>query len=321
MTQLNELQTAAFLQEHDRFLLLTHRRPDGDTVGSAAALCRALRLLGKQAWVLENPQLTPKYRPWLEGLLISAAPEDACVVSIDVASENMLAQNAGNFAGRIALAIDHHGSNTGFAAAGLVRPEAAACGEVIYEVLRRLQAPLDKAIAEALYVAVSTDTGCFKYSNVTEHTFAVAAALKQAGADTYPINKRLFETKRFARLQLEARLTESCRFYAGGKIGVCRIPASLRDELGVTEDDVDDISGFARDIAGVEIAVMLRDIEHGTTKISLRSRPPFDTSALCARLGGGGHPAAAGASVQAGLDEAEQAVLRAIRAQYPRLEA
>ena len=320
MKQLNEAQAAQWLLARDRFVLLTHRRPDGDTVGSAAALCRGLRSLGKQAWVLDNTQLTEKYRGCLDGLTISRAPEGACVVSVDVAAENMLALNAGEFAGHVALAIDHHGSNTGFAGAGLVRPDAAACGEIIYELLLQAGVELDRPMAEALYVAVSTDTGCFKYSNVTAHTFTVAAALKQTGADTYPINKRLFETKRFARLKLEAYLTETCAFYAGGKIGVCRIPAAVRDELALTEDDVDDISGFARDIEGVEVAVMLRDIDHDTAKISLRTSPAFDASAICARLGGGGHRAAAGASVPGSLDNAEQAVLRAIRACYPQLE-
>lgn len=319
MKPLNEQQAAEQLLQWDRILILTHRRPDGDTVGSAAALCRGLRRMGKQAWVLANPQLTQKYSPWLAGLTVDATPADARLVAVDVAAENMLALNAEHLAGRIDLTIDHHGSNTGYAAEGLVRGETAACGEIIYEVLLAAGIGPDKEMAEALYVAISTDTGCFKYSNVTEHTLRVAAALKQAGADTYPINKRLFETKRFARLKLEAYLTGTCAFYAGGKIGVCRIPAAVRDELALTEDDVDDISGFARDIEGVEIAAMLRDLDGGRTKVSLRTSPAYDASAICARLGGGGHRAAAGATVTGTLDEAAEQLLQAIAAIYPPL--
>lgn len=315
----NETAMAQALRQLERVVILTHRRPDGDTVGSAAALCLGLRQLGKAAWVLENPQCTEKYRPYLAGLTCAAIEADATLVAVDIAAEDMLPKGF-SAPCPIALAIDHHATNSGYALASLVRPERAACGEIIYDVLLALGVQLTKEIAEALYVAISTDTGCFRYSNVDSHTFHVAAALLEAGVAPYPIHRRLFEVKRFARLQLEAYLTQTMAFYAGGKIGLCCIPASIREELALTEDDVDDLAGFARAIEGVELAAMLREKPEGGVKLSLRSGQCYDAGAICKRLGGGGHFSAAGASHPGSPAAATHALLEAIFAQYPELE-
>ena len=136
----------------------------------------------------------------------------------------------------------------------------------------------------------------------------VASACKAHGADTFSINKKFFMTKRFARLKLDAYLTETTEFYADGLVAVSQIPNVVRRELGVTEDDIDDISGFGRDIEGVEIGIMIRQEVDGG-KLSIRTSPNYDASAICAKLGGGGHKAAAGATVPGGIEEAKAAVL------------
>ena len=210
-------------------------------------------------------------------------------------------------------------SNTGYAAATLVAPGCAACGEVIFRLLEALTVPVDKGIAEALYLAIATDTGCFRYSNVTAETMRIAAQLMDCGAAAYPINKVMFETKRLPRLRLEAYLIEHVAFFSAGRIGISIIPAHLRQQLGLTSDDLDDISGFARDIEGVEIGAMLRQQPDGSTKLSVRSSPAFDACAICAKLGGGGHKAAAGASLPLPPDHAQAALLQAIYDVYPSL--
>ncbi len=315
---MTEQQMALALAELDRVIILTHRRPDGDTVGSAAALCLGLRQLGKEAFVLENPQLTEKYRPYLAGLCCAELAPGFSPVAVDVASENMLQKGLPEPC-PVRFAIDHHGTNSGYCANTLVRADRAACGEIIYELLLALGVTITVEIAEALYVAVSTDTGCFRYSNVTAHTFSVAAALLQTGLDPYPIHQKLFEIKRFERLRLEAYLTQTVQFYAGGHIGICAIPLQIRQALQLTEDDVDDISGFARRIEGVELAALLRELPEGTVKISVRSGKRYDAGAICAKLGGGGHFGAAGASVCGTPEAAEKALLRAILECYPAL--
>ena len=136
--KLTRNEAARVLRDHNRFLILTHRRPDGDTLGSAAALCRGLRLLGKSAWVLRNPEVTPRFSFLLEGLTVDTAPEDAFLVSTDVASPSMLPTQYMGLLDRIRLRIDHHASSTSFTRWELVEPESASCAEIIWELLRLL---------------------------------------------------------------------------------------------------------------------------------------------------------------------------------------
>ena len=329
-------ETADFLKANDNYLLLSHRRPDGDTVGSCTALCLALRSVGKRAWVYPNPQFTPRFAPYLEGLVgrpdlrppHSDAKDDGnggqgsgrptqtpCVISCDIASRGLFPFGMEDAA--VDLAIDHHGTNDGFAARTLVDGNAAACGELLTTLITALGVPLDKPMAEALYVAISTDTGCFRYSNVTAATLRAAAACVDAGAEIYPINRVFFETKRRPRLALEAWLVEHMEYFAGGRVAVCAIPQALLERLNLTEDDIDDISGFGRTIEGVEIAVMLRDVENGMGKASVRTDPAFDAARICRRLGGGGHPAAAGANLPGGIPAIREAVLASIAQEIP----
>lgn len=305
-------EVCAFLRAHDDYVILTHRRPDGDTIGSAAALCLGLRAMGKRAGVLCNQQFTPRFAPFLAGLVCEGAEENATVISADIASTGLLSFDAEGLAHRIALAIDHHGTNS-LTAPKLVEADKAACGEIIFDLLTMLGVTVTKEMADCLYVAISTDTGCFKYSNTSAHTLHTAAALVEAGADTYPINKLFFDTKSFARLQLESRLTASMTLYAGGLVGLCSLPNSWLSELAVTEDDIDSISGFARSVEGVEIGIMLREVEGGNGKISLRTGPAYNAAELCGVLGGGGHAAAAGATVPGGIEGARCAILSVLR--------
>lgn len=305
-------RAAALLQSADCCAILTHRRPDGDTIGSAAALCRALRALGKQADVLENAEFTEKYRPYLDGFTATKPRPGALMVAVDTAAADMLAYNLFDYADRVDLLIDHHGRGVGYAAENLVCPEAAACGEIVLRLIDALGAPMDEKIAEAIYLAVSTDTGCFRYSNTSAETLRTALRCKEAGADCFAINKAMFMTRSRSRLRLEAHLTETMEFYAGGTIALCAIDADTRQALGITPDDIDDISGFAREVAGVELGIMLRE-GNGEGKISVRCSARYNAAELCARLGGGGHAAAAGASVDGGVAEAREAILRVLR--------
>ncbi len=308
---MNNQETVAFLRENDNYLIINHRRPDGDAVGSAAALCRGLRTMGKTAAVWKNPQTTAHHLPFLEGLETDTTPEGAVFISVDLATENLLPLNGEQFAGKIKLSIDHHISNDGYAEFTNAAPQCAACGELLLVLLKEL-GPVTPEMANALYLAVSTDTGCFQYSNVTGNTLRTAAELKDLGADTYAINKVMFGTKTIARLRLEAALTDGVEFYAGGQVGLCVMTNELLDKLGVTADDTDDISGFPRGIEGVEISVMIQELREGGAKISLRTGLHHNAQDICARLGGGGHQAAAGASDDVGVEHAKKRVLEAI---------
>lgn len=301
------------LESHDNFIILTHRRPDGDTIGSAVALCLGLRQLHKTAYLYKNPQFTERFAPILTGLCTDSIPESATVVATDVASDQLICFGCKQLSGKIALAVDHHASHTLSAEHHLVKPECAACGEIIYEMLLSLGVKVDAAIADALYIAVSTDTGCFKYANTTASTLRIAADLLDCGANTARINKIFFDTKSLSRLMLEARLTTTMEFYADGTVAICKMPQKWLTELSIDEDAVDSISGFARAVEGVKIGIMIREIEGGAGRISVRTGPEYDACAICSKLGGGGHAAAAGCTVDGGIEKAKDAILTVLR--------
>lgn len=312
MTQLTRNEAAAWLKTRDRFCILTHRRPDGDTVGSGAALCRGLRQLGKKAWVLENPEVTEKYAPFLAELCKPAWEEGDVLVCVDVASSNMLPEAFAHLEEKIALRIDHHRGAESFTELEMVDPAAAACGQIIYDILAEMGVKLDVPMANALYTAIATDTGCFRYHNTQPHTFEVAAKCAAVSSELFNLNQMLFETNSFARLKIQSWMTENARFYGEGQICICALPLEVEKEIGVTEDDMENISGFPRTIAGVKIAATLRQQNDGIVKLSVRAVPGYDASAVCAKFGGGGHRGAAGASINLPLEEAAAAVLAAM---------
>ena len=303
-------ETASYLRTLDDVLLLTHVRPDGDTVGSAAALCRALRDMGKTAYLLPNPEITATYEPYAAPYWAPEGFAPAHVVSVDIAALNLLPDNAAVYAPRIELAIDHHGSHGFFAPNVCLDADAAACGEIVHDIIALLTA-VTPDIALPLYVAIATDTGCFVYSNTTARTHRIAAALLDTGIDAAPVNKALFRTKSRTRLAMESRMTADMTLFDHDRVVVMTIPLSLRQELHATEADIEELSSLAALVEGTDCGVTLRELRPGVVKISLRTGPRVDASAVCQRLGGGGHKAAAGATVNGTMDEVRAAVLRA----------
>ena len=306
-------EAAAWLREQDHYLILTHRRPDGDAVGCALALCLGLRSMGKDAWIWENPQFTARYVPRLAGLTRTDGAEDMTVVAVDLASEGLLPMGGEAFAGKTQLCMDHHPSNTHYAAHTLLQSECGGCGELIWDVLEELGVSITREMAEAIYIAISTDTGCFRFANTTARTFRTAAKCVEHGAEIAPLNRELFEIKTKGRLQLEGRLMASMEFYADGKVAIAMLPQEWVEELGVTEDDLDSISGFPRTVEGVSVGVMIRNSEPGRAKMSVRTAPGYNASDYCAKLGGGGHVAAAGCSVPGDLEDGKAAIMAVLR--------
>ena len=306
-------EAAAWLRAHDRYLILTHKRPDGDTIGCAAALCHGLRGLGKTAHICPGTGETQLFTPYLEGLLAPEGYEPDTVVSVDIAARGLFTKSGEPWLERgIDLAIDHHPSQEFFAKETCLDAGRAACGEIIYEILNEL-GQVNTETAVPLYVAVSTDTGCFQYGNTTADTHRVAAALMATGIDVFPLNKRHFRTKTWARLQVERLIVERMHRYEDGKIAVAPVSLSLMDEAGATEEDMEDIAAFLGQIEGVETSVTIRELEDGACKLSVRTSGGLNATKVCALLGGGGHAAAAGCTVGGTLEQAESAILDAIR--------
>ena len=298
-------ETAAWLLAHDHYCILTHARPDGDTIGSATALCEGLRQLGKTAHVLYNDEASPFLMRCLQGMTVDAPESTDTLISVDIASPHLFPEAHRQFLSRIALRIDHHATATSFTPEEYVDAASAACGEIIYELLMDMGVQMTKEIAWRMYIAVSTDTGCFRYANTTAHTYRVAAACAETGANLYPITQELFDTTSISELKLQNWVVEHALFLCDGRAAVCGIPKSMEDN--VSKEDLEGISGFLRSIEGVHISATLREIEGGC-KISVRAVPGLDASAVCKPFGGGGHRGAAGASLSMPLETAVEVV-------------
>jgi phosphoesterase RecJ-like protein len=308
-------ETAKLLDTWNNLYILTHQRPDGDTLGSAAALCEGLRSLGKTSYVLKNPDITERYLPFVsEYLWNGPIPDDAILVSVDVAQPSLLPKAYEAFSSRIALVIDHHETNSGFGAVSCVFPGCAATGEIIYDLLISMGVAITRTVAWPLYLALSTDTGCFRYSNVTPHTHRVAAALLETGIPFTDINQRMFEIQSLERIKVESLLLKTMELLDGGTIALCFLTLDVMELSGAHEDDVDNISSFPRKIAGVDIGVTLKEHKNDIWKISVRTSQRWPANQICARLGGGGHVRAAGCECRGSLKEVRQKMLDAVAA-------
>lgn len=306
-------ETASLLQSLDQVLILTHKRPDGDTIGCAAALCLGLRQLGKTAWVLPNEDAHGLFDPYFQGVLAPADFQPQVAVSVDVASQGMLPESAAPWKDNILLCIDHHGSNEGYAQHTLVDPAAAACGEMITKVLTQLGVTITAPIALLLYMAIATDTGCFVYSNTTPETHRIAADLMETGFDAQWVNKRHFRVKSLTRMQIESRLVRDMDLEQDGSLVFAYVTLDMIRELQATEEDLEDISSFIGLLEGVDNAVTVRQLKPEECKISLRTDgKSLNASLVCARFGGGGHPAAAGCTIHGTPAQAKAAMLDAI---------
>jgi phosphoesterase RecJ-like protein len=297
-------RTAERLKSIDNALILTHRRPDGDTAGSAGALCCTLRQMGKNAYVAANPEITRRYADLIEPYFPPSDWQPAYVIAVDCAAEDMIFPAAGETAKHVDMVIDHHGSNTGFGAENLVIGEYAACAEIVCEVIEELGEELSIEAARGIYIGASTDTGCFKFSNTTANTHRVAAKCLDTGLDGGEINRALFETKSRARYEIERMLFRDMKFYKDGKIAVALITREAKESTGADWDDLDAIAGIPRQIEGVEVGLTLTELKDGSTKLSARTTKEVDAAAICSQLGGGGHLRAAGATMNCPSAEA-----------------
>ena len=312
---MTEQALVRWLREKDRFLILTHVRPDGDTLGSGVALTLALQKLGKTAYMLFNPGDLRTFEGFLDFPWAPEGYRPEHIVAVDIATEDLLPQGEHQrYRGRVEVCVDHHVSNSGYARELCLDHRACACGEVLYRVCRELDA-LDETIAKALYIAIATDCGGFIYSNTTPETHRTAAALMEYG-DFRAINKHFFQTRSLKRLKLEAMVLASEEFYEDGRVCIGKV--SLADKASIDADDGDceELASYAAEIEGVQCAATLRELRPDVWKISMRGVDTYlNCNHICNRMGGGGHAAAAGATVEGSERQAREQVRAAIFAE------
>lgn len=308
------------LQQAQRIILLPHQKPDGDALGSCFALMNALKAMGKEVYVdIEEQSITPRYAFMAEGW--QQPPEDFApdvVATLDCSEKKMLGVRRAEKYAQVQVCIDHHLTAGGFGEVNYIDPDAAATGELIYDLLKLMGAEITKHIALCLYVSLASDTGCFKFSNTTDKSFLMAADLWRIYGTFDEINYRLFTLRSRAQMELERYVMDTLEFHMDGKIAFIAITQQVRESTGAGEDDIGVFSQLPRSIAGVEIGVTFKEQEDGTWRISMRGGPSVDVSAICKQLGGGGHIRASGCRAQGTLQEAKELVLSVTK---PVLEA
>ena len=312
------VEAADILRAADNIWILTHQFPDGDTLGSGFALCRALRALGKRAQVLCSDALPEKYDYMFEDLPEQTfEPEFICAV--DVADAALLGEKLLPLADRVELCVDHHGSHRPFEKQLLLDADCGANAMIILQVIEALGVTVDVPMADCLYTGIATDTGCFKYSNVTPLTHRMAATLIEAGAHNEPINRAMFDIKSRARLMLEQLALNSITYYYHDRCAVMVVTEEMMAQSGASENDMEGLSPLPRQIEGVWVGLTLRQKADGDYKVSVRTGKHADASEICALMGGGGHARAAGCTVSGSVAEVTEAMLKAVAQAVPRI--
>lgn len=313
---MNGLQHVLTALKHAKHAaILSHVSPDGDCIGSMAALGRALEHTGCEV-VLVNNDPIPAYLTFLLRTNQVVLPQQVTewpplIICVDCSDQFRLGERVFDSipADRMVVNIDHHISNTNFGSVNYVDPSAAATGELVAQVIKQLNIEFDTTIATALYAAVVTDTGSFQYSNTTSATHLLIAELIEAGVDVVEASRRLYNTKTLAEVKLLGKALDNLEVSADGRMAWITVPQQVFRSLGATEAYTDGIINYTRALENVEVGLLFREQENGKIKVGFRSKRVVDVNRLAAEFGGGGHPRAAGCVIKANLSDAVAAVL------------
>jgi len=309
-------ELAEWLMARDDIAVFSHRAPDGDAAGSCIASALALRALGKRA-AMFLPGGVPAYLdflPFSDRVISDGIPPfpPKCALAVDVSSPELLGDNLKLFEACPERAVlDHHESNPMFGQLNVVRPERAATGEMVLELIRMLGVDLTKDMATCLFAAISSDTGHFNYSNTTAEALEAAADCVRAQADVDLITRRIYRTRTFARTKLLGLALSNASVECG--VAYACVTNRMFLETGAARADTERIINYLIEIEGVRAAALFTEQEDGMTRVSLRSVAPYNVARdVALPLGGGGHERAAGITVPLPLDEAVRKVLKRI---------
>ena len=318
MTQASFAQIGSAFREHQRFAVLGHIRPDGDALGSQLAVTLSLKLLGKEVTTWNEDGLLEKYAFLPGGSQLTRPPSEPqdfdVVIALDTATRNRLGRAADSVrSAKTWMNIDHHQSNPGYGDLVYIDPVAPATGQILFELFADQQLPMNSAIAENLFVAISTDTGSFQYPNTSARTFEIGAQLLLCGVDVGRVSQLLYENYPRRRIELLRELLGTMRFEANGQVASFSLSLNVAHRLGVKAEDTEGLIDHLRAIQGVIVAIFFEELTDERVRVSIRSkRKDVDVAAICQRFGGGGHKLAAGARLRGTLAEVEQKILGAI---------
>jgi len=310
-----------FVHSHQRFLIMTHVRPDGDALGSEIALACALKQIGKSVRVAVASDLGPRYEfanTVTTPIERFRAPGDEyrnidAIIIVDTGTWTQLG-DFGAFMRSMPVAkavIDHHRTQDDLGGIRFVDTAAEAAGRLVYDATKALGVPISAEAANALFLAVATDTGWFRHSSVEPRTYELAEELVRTGAKPTPLYDAVYATSTLGRMRLTGRALERMKSEAGGRIVYTEVYLTDYAETGSIPPDTEDLINFPRAVSGVEIALVFIEQRDGGTKVSFRGKEPHDVGRLAEQFGGGGHRMAAGATVARPLGETRAAVIKA----------
>ncbi len=317
MTNATFPEIGAALRHARRIAVLSHVRPDGDAYGSQLALGLSLRELGKDVVLWNEDGLLEKYSflPGSELIAPPAQPRQVfdLGVALDTAVQNRLGSAGEAVQAETWIGIDHHPTNPGYANLNYLDATAPATGQILFELISSENLPMNPAIAENLFVAISTDTGSFQYPNTTARTFEIGAELLKCGVDVGRVSQLLYESYPRRRTELLRELLGTMRFEANGRIASFSLSLEVARELEVKPEDNEGLIDHLRAIQGVVVAIFFEELLEEKVRVSMRSKSETaDVAAICQKFGGGGHKLAAGARVRGTLADVEERVLKAI---------
>lgn len=309
-------------------LILFHRHPDGDAIGAGFGLKLILEAMGCTALCVCEDEIPERLRFLTEGMQDSVLKENlpadfvpTQIISVDTASPAQAGVLYPDYEGRFDLMIDHHAKGEMYAD-GYIDGSASSAGELIYRLSRELMrmgrlTAIPEGVDRLLYAAVSSDTGCFRYSNASPETHRAAAALLEAGFDSADLNHRLFGVKSYKLLQAEKVGFDRLKLYADGRLGIVDMPYAVMEQYGFTDEHLGTLVDVARGLQGVQVAVAIRQPKaEGVYRVSMRSSCEVDVAAVCAEFGGGGHIKAAGCTVscEGGIEAVVEMIAEAVTA-------
>lgn len=295
------------LRAAQSILIFPHVSPDGDAIGSCAALCRAMRREGKDAWILLDEKV-PEYLSFMDTEYCTddkacIAEPDICIC-VDCSEESRFYERADKFnAGKLKLCLDHHATSGSFGDYYYIDGDEAATAQIIYKLLLEMDVKIDKVLAESLYVGISTDTGSFQHSNTTAETHMIVSELFKTDMDHTSIVVSLYHNISYKRLRLESRVLGNMEMAAGGRVAVSYVTEKMLDEEKATVDDSEGIVDLLRNIEGVELAAFLKERD-GAVKVSMRAKSYATVDKIAVKFGGGGHAKAAGCTLHMPVEEA-----------------
>lgn len=300
-------EIAEVLASAGKVLIFPHINADGDAIGSSAALCRALRSMGKECHILIEDEIAGNLRFLDDGLTTSDAGIMKADVSVcvDCGETGRFPLRAEKFAeAPVTVCIDHHETSKGFCTYNHIDPSAAATAQLIFRLIKAMGVKIDKAMGEAVFAGILTDTGSFRYSNTQKETHLIAAELYDSGIDAAGVAQEIFETVRIERLLVENRAIETMVTLHGGKSVLAYVTQQMLRETGASMDETEGVVGQLRSIAGVELAVFLKEYGPEEIKVSLRSKKYVDVAKFSSDFNGGGHERAAGFTLRCPIAEA-----------------